>query len=170
MYSSSLWLGGFRTRLASMRIWVRSLASLSGLRILQCCKLWCSSQMWLRPGVAVAVVWDGSYGSNLTPSLGTSLCCRCSPKMKNNKYTCMFMWSIWYEVRIWTLSPYSGPLSPNIIYHLLSSVFFFFFFFFFVFCFSMAASVALRFFVFLPFLGPLPWHMVVPRPGVKSEL
>ena len=25
-------------------------------------------------------------------------------------------------------------------------------------------------FVFLPFLGPLPWHMEVPRIGVKSEL
>ena len=26
------------------------------------------------------------------------------------------------------------------------------------------------FFVFLPFLGPLPWHMEVPRLGVESEL
>ena len=26
------------------------------------------------------------------------------------------------------------------------------------------------FFVFLPFLGPLPWHMEVLRPGVESEL
>ena len=26
------------------------------------------------------------------------------------------------------------------------------------------------FFVFLPFLGPLPWHMEVPRLGVQSEL
>ena len=26
------------------------------------------------------------------------------------------------------------------------------------------------FLVFLPFLGPLPWHMEVPRLGVKSEL
>ena len=25
------------------------------------------------------------------------------------------------------------------------------------------------FFVFLPFLGPLPWHMEVPRLGVQSE-
>ena len=24
--------------------------------------------------------------------------------------------------------------------------------------------------VFLPFLGPLPWHMEVPRLGVESEL
>ena len=24
--------------------------------------------------------------------------------------------------------------------------------------------------VFLPFLGPLPWHMEVPRLGVQSEL
>ena len=26
------------------------------------------------------------------------------------------------------------------------------------------------FLVFLPFLGPLPWHMEVPRLGAKSEL
>ena len=25
-------------------------------------------------------------------------------------------------------------------------------------------------FVFFPFLGPLPWHMQVPRLGVESEL
>ena len=29
--------------------------SLSGLRIWRCCELWCSSKMWLRAGVAVAV-------------------------------------------------------------------------------------------------------------------
>ena len=26
------------------------------------------------------------------------------------------------------------------------------------------------FFVFLPFLGPLPWYMEVPRLGIESEL
>ena len=26
------------------------------------------------------------------------------------------------------------------------------------------------FFVFLPFLAPLPWHMEIPRLGVESEL
>ena len=57
-----------------MRIWVLSLASLSGLRIRRCCELWCRSQMQLRSGVAVAVVQAGGYSSDLTPSMGTSIC------------------------------------------------------------------------------------------------
>ena len=43
-------------RLLSMRMRVQSLALLSGLRIQHCCELWCRSQMWLRSGIAVAVV------------------------------------------------------------------------------------------------------------------
>ena len=35
--------------------WVRSLASLGGLRIQHCCELWCRSQTWLGFDVAVAV-------------------------------------------------------------------------------------------------------------------
>ena len=38
------------------------------------------SKTWLRSGIAVAVVYAGSYSSNLTPSLGTSICCRYGPK------------------------------------------------------------------------------------------
>ena len=37
-------------------VWVRSLASLSGLRIWCCSELWYRSQMWLESGTAVAVV------------------------------------------------------------------------------------------------------------------
>ena len=37
------------------------------------------------------------------------------------------------------------------------------FYFFYLFIYSFI-------FVFLPFLGPLPWHMEVSRLGVKSEL
>ena len=49
------WLSGNEPRLVSMRMWVRSLASFSGLRI-QCCReLCCWLQMWLRSGVAVDV-------------------------------------------------------------------------------------------------------------------
>ena len=59
---------------------VQSLVILSGLRILSCCKLQYRSQMWLGSGVAVAVVWAGSCNSDLSPSLGTSICHRCSPK------------------------------------------------------------------------------------------
>ena len=36
-----------RILLASMRMRVRSLASLSGLRIQCCCELWCVSKMWI---------------------------------------------------------------------------------------------------------------------------
>ena len=39
-----------------MRIQVRLLAPLSGLRIQSCHKLWCRSQTWLGSGVAVAVM------------------------------------------------------------------------------------------------------------------
>ena len=39
----------------SMRIWVWSLASLSGLRIKHCHELWYRSQTWLRSGIAVAI-------------------------------------------------------------------------------------------------------------------
>ena len=39
-----------------MRLQVRSLAMLSGLRVQHCCKLQHRSQMWLRSHVAVAVV------------------------------------------------------------------------------------------------------------------
>ena len=36
----------------------------------------CSSDL----GVAVAVVWASGYSSNLTPSLGISICCMCGLK------------------------------------------------------------------------------------------
>ena len=42
--------------LASMRTQLRSLASLSGLRIQHCCELWCRLQTQLGSGIAVAVV------------------------------------------------------------------------------------------------------------------
>ena len=65
-----------------MRIQVPSLAPLSELRIQHCCELWCQLQMQFGSGVAVAVVCS----SNLTPGLGTSICCRCGPKNKKKKY------------------------------------------------------------------------------------
>ena len=49
-----LQLSGLRTQLAYMRIWVRSLTSLSGLRIWHCCKLLCRLQTWLGSDFAVA--------------------------------------------------------------------------------------------------------------------
>ena len=41
--------------------------------------------MQLGSGVAVAVVSAGSYGSDLTPSLRTSIGCKCSPEKEKIK-------------------------------------------------------------------------------------
>ena len=56
-------------------IWIRSVASLSGLRIQHCQELRHRSQMQLGSCVAVAVVYS-------TPCPGTSICCSYSPKKK----------------------------------------------------------------------------------------
>ena len=66
-----------------MRMWVWSLASLSGLGIQHCHELWCRSQTQLGSDVAVAEA--GSCRSVLTPSLGTSICQRCGPKKQKKK-------------------------------------------------------------------------------------
>ena len=87
-----IWLVSLRTR-----VW--SLASLSGLRIQHCRELWCRSKMWLRSHVAVAVA--GSFSSNLTPSLGTSVCLGCGPKKrkKNNHMPINRSWS-YYIIKV----------------------------------------------------------------------
>ena len=41
--------------------------------------------MWLRSDVAGAVAQASSCSSNLTPGLGTSLCHRCGPGMKEKR-------------------------------------------------------------------------------------
>ena len=73
----------------TMRLEIQSLASLSGLRIRGCCELWCRLQTWFGSGaavaVAVAVAVAGSYSSDSTPSLGISICRRCSPKKTKDK-------------------------------------------------------------------------------------
>ena len=63
-----------RIQLGIMRLQVRSMASLSGLRIWRCCELWCRSQMWLGSGIAVAVGQASCCSSNQPPSLGPSIC------------------------------------------------------------------------------------------------
>ena len=63
-----------------MRTQVRSLASLSGLRIQRCHELWHRSQARLGSHVAVALVQASNYSSDSPPSLGTAICHRCSPK------------------------------------------------------------------------------------------
>ena len=74
-----------RIRLGSMRLWVQSLASLSGLRIWRCHELWCRLQTRLGSGIAVAVVQAHGYSSDLIPSLGTSTCHGCGPKNQKKK-------------------------------------------------------------------------------------
>ena len=70
------WHSGSRTRLGTMRLRVRFLALLRGLRIWCCRELWCGLQTRLGSCVAVALVQAGSYNSDWTPYLGTSMCCR----------------------------------------------------------------------------------------------
>ena len=65
-----MWLIRLGNRIVSMRMQVQSLASLSGLRIWLQRRL----QMWLRSGIAMAVAYVSSRSSDLTPSLGTSIC------------------------------------------------------------------------------------------------
>ena len=72
-------------RLGTVRWRVQPLASLSGLRIQHFCELWCRLKTRLRSGVAMAVVQAGSCSCNQTPSLGTSVCIKCSPKKKKKE-------------------------------------------------------------------------------------
>ena len=53
-------------QLGTMRLRIRSLAFLSGLRIWHCRELWSRSQIWLKSGAAVAVVKVGSCSSDST--------------------------------------------------------------------------------------------------------
>ena len=76
---------GLRLNTVSLRMWIQSLASLSGLKNLCSCKLQCRSQVQLRSGIAVAVAVACSCSSDLTSSLGTSICHRCGPKRQKKK-------------------------------------------------------------------------------------
>ena len=73
------------THLVYTRIWVWSLASLSGLRIWCCHKLWHRLQTQLGSGGAVAAAQASNCSSDSTPSLETSICHHCSPKRQKNK-------------------------------------------------------------------------------------
>ena len=48
-------------------------------------KLWCRSKAQLGSGMAVAVDVASSGSSDLTPSLGTSMCHGCGPKKTKKK-------------------------------------------------------------------------------------
>ena len=69
---------------ASMRMQVRSLASFT-VRIQRCHELWCRSQVWLRSGIAVAVVQAGSCSLDSTSRLRTSICHGCGPKKQKKE-------------------------------------------------------------------------------------
>ena len=94
--------------IASVRTQVQFLALLSGLRI-QCCReLWCRWQMRLGSCIAVAVGQASGCSSNLTPGLGTSMCCGCSPekmKKKKNKTT--------YYLTPWIWNSRKGEVTPR---------------------------------------------------------
>ena len=86
-----------------MRMRAQSLALLSGLRIQHCHELQCRPPRPPQSGIAEAVVWAGSCSSDLTPSLGTSMCCTyCLKKLektKQNKKKRDVSWVPWKEVR-----------------------------------------------------------------------
>ena len=71
-------------RLVSMRTQVQSLLA-QWVKDLGCRELWRRLQRQLRSAVAVAVVQARSFGSNSTPSLGTSICRGYSPKKTPKK-------------------------------------------------------------------------------------
>ena len=101
-----------------MRIRVRSLALLNGLRIGRCRELWCRSQMQLGSGVAVLVAQASSCSSYSTLSLGTSICHGCSPKKKKKKilliisFHCLLRGTYRYLIRILFTDLLVYPLSP----------------------------------------------------------
>ena len=64
-----------------MRMWDQSLAWLGGWRIWCCREQWRRSQMPLRSCTAVAVMQAGSCSTSSTPSLGSSVCLGCRPKI-----------------------------------------------------------------------------------------
>ena len=72
-------------QLVSMRMRVRSLASLSGLRVWRCCELWCRSQIELGSRVVVAMVQAGTCSYDSALSLGTSYAAGTALKSKKKK-------------------------------------------------------------------------------------
>ena len=98
-----------------MQLQIKSLASVSGLRIWHCHELWCRVQTWLRSCVALAVAKASNCSSNLTLSLGTSLCCGCGPKKKMNEI--MAFAARWMDIQNITLSEVR-QCDTNICYHL----------------------------------------------------
>ena len=74
-----------RIWLISMRMQIRSLASLSGSGFRCCHELWCRLQTWL--GFLILWLWcrPASCSSDSAPSLGTSICHGWGPEKKKRK-------------------------------------------------------------------------------------
>ena len=73
--------------------------SVPGLTQWHCPELWCRLQMRLGSCVALAVAQASSCSSDSTPSLGTSICRRWSPK-KTPKRVCVYYIYINYRCNI----------------------------------------------------------------------
>ena len=73
-----IWLG-------MMRLWVLSMASISGLRIPSCPELWRRLQTRGSDPALLWLVYASSCSSDLIPSLGISECHRCGPKKRQKK-------------------------------------------------------------------------------------
>lgn len=58
----------------STRMLVQSLATISGLRMQHCFRVYQTSKMCLRTNVVMAVAQANTWSSDLTPSSGTSIC------------------------------------------------------------------------------------------------
>ena len=66
-----------------MRMWVQSLASISGLMTWHCRELWCRSQMWT--GSGVAWLWCRLAAVALIPLLSWELSCAAGATIKKKK-------------------------------------------------------------------------------------
>ena len=76
---------GWGPNVVSVRMWVQSLASLSGLSTWHCPELWYRLQMQLGSGIAAVVKWASSCSADLTPSMGTVIWHRYSTKKQKKK-------------------------------------------------------------------------------------
>ena len=88
-------LSGLRIRLVSMRMWVQSLAPLSGLGIWHCCKLQYSWRCGLDPVLLWLWCRLGSFSFYLTPSLGTSYAAGAVLKRKKKKNHLCICWQLY---------------------------------------------------------------------------
>ena len=99
----------------------------------------------LRSGVAAAVAEASGCSSNSTPSLVTSICCGCDPKKQNKNKN-----KIKTEKKIQTFQ-----LKPlNRFFGMIRN-----------------SALSCEFLALLGFWfwGLLPWHIEVPRLGIKPE-